>query len=79
MTIEISLADTNELYALYSVDLMSMAIGPVHHSIELVSAKTSRYCGKMSCNVYFTQVQDARIELMNLKANICDVEANVNH
>ena len=54
MTFEISRADTKELYALYSVDLMTMAIGPVHHSIELVSAKTGHYCGKMSCNILFT-------------------------
>ena len=54
MTLEIARADSKELYALYCVDLMMMAMGPVHHSIELFSAKNGRYCGKLSCNIFFT-------------------------
>jgi len=54
MSLEICRADSKEPYALYSVDLMMMAMGPVHHSIELFSAKNGRYCGKLSCNIFFT-------------------------
>lgn len=54
-----------------------MAMGPVHHSIELFSARNGRYCGKLSCNIFFTQVRDAKIELVKVKAKIFDTDANV--
>lgn len=79
MTLEIARADSKELYALYCVDLMMMAMGPVHHSIDLFSARNSRYCGKLSCNIFFTQVRDTKIELVKVKAKIFDTDANVSH
>jgi hypothetical protein len=52
-----------------------MAMGPVHHSIDLFSARNARYCGKLSCNIFFTQVRDAKIELVKVKAKIFDTDA----
>jgi hypothetical protein len=52
------------------VDLLAMAIGPVHHVIELVHARSGKYCGKLICNIQFTQIQEAKIDLLKFDATI---------
>ena len=42
------------LFAVYKVDLLTLAIGPVHHSIDLMNVKNGRHSGKMVCNILFT-------------------------
>ena len=67
-----------QLYSTYQVDLLTVAIGPVHQSIALVLASgRNDHCGKMSCNISFTQVQNAMVKLLNLQAEIADPEAHV--
>jgi hypothetical protein len=54
-----------------------LAIGPIHHSIDLISARNGNHCGKMVCNILFTQVQDAKIELIECEAFLIDQEDHV--
>lgn len=37
--------------ASYKVDLLTMATGPIHHSIDLRHFRTGNNCGKMSVNI----------------------------
>lgn len=55
-----------------------IAIGPIHHTIDLIHAKSGKPCGKLDCNVMLTQIENATVELMDCVANITDQEARVN-
>jgi hypothetical protein len=37
----------------YKVDLYTLAIGPIHSSIELSDAR-GKYVGKLSCDIVFS-------------------------
>jgi hypothetical protein len=43
-----------QLFSVYKVDLLTVAIGPIHHSIDLRNVKTGAFCGKMTTNIVFT-------------------------
>lgn len=42
-----------DIKSIYKVDLYTLAIGPIHHSIELVD-KRRKYLGKLSCDITFS-------------------------
>lgn len=72
-------AAPNQLFSVYKVDLLTTALGPVHHSIELLDVKgKNAHCGKLSFNVQFTQNQsNASVKLLYLDAEIDDPEAHI--
>jgi hypothetical protein len=39
----------------YKVDLYTLAIGPIHHSIGLQD-QSGKYVGKLSCDIIFSQM-----------------------
>ncbi len=43
-----------QLFSIYKVDLLAVAIGPIHHSIDLRNVRTGAFCGKMTTNIEFT-------------------------
>lgn len=65
-----------KVVAVYRIDLELLAIGPVHHSIELkrqgtgCNASTSLYCAKLSLDIKFVQTQQIEIQLDSLKATV---------
>lgn len=67
-----------QLFSVYKVDLLTMAIGPIHHSIDLRNVKSGAFCGKMTANLVFTQITQSKIELVECEAKIMDNEARVN-
>jgi hypothetical protein len=67
-----------QLFSVYRVDLLTVAIGPIHHSIDLKNVKTGACSGKMTTNIVFTQIQESKIELIECEAKILDSEAHVN-
>jgi hypothetical protein len=44
----------------------------VYHSIDLISTRTGKFCGKCQTNILFTQVQQSKIELMDCEVVISD-------
>jgi hypothetical protein len=61
-----------QLYAVYKVGFLTIAIGPIHHTIDLINARTGKPCGKLDCNIMLTQVEHASIELMDCVVTILD-------
>ncbi len=60
-----SSVDQSMIVSIYRVDLYTLAIGPIHHSIELQTS-LSKYFGKLSCDIIFSQMQQAEIKLSEL-------------
>ena len=56
----------------YKVELLTIAIGPVHHSIDLVHCRSGKPCGKMAVNIKFTHIEMAKITLRECEAIIED-------
>ena len=67
-----------KLVSTYRVDLFTLAIGPVHHAIELMKgentlfglSKQSKYVGRLTADINFTQTQKVEIQLTDLQASI---------
>lgn len=47
---------------MYQVDLYTLAIGPIHQSIEL-NDRSGKYLGKLSCDVVFSQMNQVEVKL----------------
>ena len=67
--------------ACYRVNLFMIAIGPVHHGIELMTTSHNifgmskrAYFGRLDMDVQFTQTQKVEVQLANLKAEIFEKE-----
>ena len=66
------------LVSTYRVDLFTLAIGPVHHAIELMRGENSliglkkqqKYVGRLTADINFTQTQKVEIQLTDLQADI---------
>ena len=65
----------SQIIAVYKVDLYTLAIGPVHQSIELnnmvrkisfISIQNGKYLGKLSCDLLFSQVNQVEAKLDEL-------------
>ncbi|CDW81936.1 duf1765 domain containing protein [Stylonychia lemnae] len=52
----------SQVKSLYRVDLYTLAIGPVHHSIELCD-RQKKYVGKLSCDVVFSEIKQVEVKL----------------
>lgn len=48
--------------SIYRVDLYTLAIGPVHHSIELCNSQ-KKYVGKLSCDIVFSEIKQVEVKL----------------
>jgi len=56
----------SKVAARYRVDLYTLTIGPIHHSIELTN-KSGKYFGKLSFDLIFSQLQTIDVYLDELK------------
>jgi len=46
----------------YKVDLYTLAIGPIHSSIELSDVR-GKYVGKLSCDIVFSQINQVEVKM----------------
>jgi len=79
------LHETATTLSVYRVNFLSLAVGPIHHSIELVRAhapficgmqEKSRYLCRFSCDIHFVQTQKVEVQLYLLKTAF--LEKNLN-
>ena len=74
-----SAVPSSKVISVYRIDLELLAIGPVHHSIELMrkgtgfSASSSQFCAKLTVDLKFVQTQKIEIQLAKLKAELSEV------
>ena len=71
-----SAVQSTKVVSVYRIDLELLAIGPVHHSIELMrkgtgfSASSPQFCAKLTVDLKFVQTQKIEIQLAKLKADL---------
>ena len=64
----------SEVVSVYRINLALIAVGPVHHSIELKRVATgclvkgSQYSARLNLDVKFVQTQRVEIQLSSLQA-----------
>lgn len=56
---------------MYKVDLYTIAIGPVHSSIELSDVR-GKYVGKLSCDIIFSQCNQVEVKMDEVHVNFND-------